>query len=296
MNKLSIIIVAFNNLEDIKECIPSIIYYNDIGSELEIIVIDNSASVEIELFLSEMYPNVIYKSNNNNGFGGANNVGAILASGEILLFLNADTILVESVFSYAISKFNYNKRLGVFGVQLVNRNLKHVYSFGLLDKWGLINGLILKFCQKFQIFISQIMFISGANLFVRKDLFFKVGCFDEKIFLYHEESDLIRRCSLLGFKSSFFSDKIIIHNEGGTIDNESLKSVELRLQSYAYYCSKYKLDFNAYCQGLLRSQMIKSFINRTILNNSKKKTYSYAEFKNIIIKVQNECLEHYDTN
>jgi GT2 family glycosyltransferase len=282
----SVIIVAFNNQLDVEKCIASIYQYNDIGSELEVIVVDNSEFNSIELFISITYPEVIYKKNNNRGFGEANNVGAELAKGDIFLFLNADTIIIKSLFRFALKKFRDDESLGLFGVQLVDINYKHNYSYGFLDKYGLFYAFLLKFCQKVQLFIPDLMFISGANIFVKSSAFFEAGSFDEKIFLYYEESDLTRRIKLKGYKIRFFANKTIIHKQGATINIESLKSVEYRLFSYAYYCSKYKLNFIAFCRKLLREYHYKNIL-MLVLNRNRRYDENYiVEVKKIIHKAK----------
>ncbi len=261
MISLSVIIVAFNNLTDVADCIASIIQYNDIGRELELIVIDNGSDDSINKYLHNSHPEIIYRKNENKGFGEANNVGARLARGSFLLFLNGDTVLKQSLFKFALDRFNQESNLGIFGVQLISTNGKPLFSFGFIDKHGFTHSLFLKFCQRYKIFLPNIMFISGANMFIKRAAFFESGCFDQNIFLYYEEQDLIKRLKLLGYKVRFFPEKSIVHKEGSTISNESLSSLKYRLSSYAYYCKKYNLDFNKYARNLLKELRFKQLFN-----------------------------------
>ena len=69
---LSIIIVAYNNGHELVDCLDSVFKYNDLGSKLEVIVVDNSPSDKVFLLLKD-YDGIIYTKNHNNGFGFGNN-------------------------------------------------------------------------------------------------------------------------------------------------------------------------------------------------------------------------------
>ena len=195
MNKIliSIIIVSYNNLNILVDCVKSIKKYNDIGSELEIIIVENSNNDNIFNFISLNYKNINVIKNFNRGFGQGNNVGARAAKGEYLLFLNPDTILVEPIFKFAINKFRCNDRLALFGLKLIDKNFKSNMSYYFIDKHNFIHGQIIKIFNRLNIFLKNCMYISGANIFVRKEIFFQAGMFDENMFMYYEEPDLTKR-------------------------------------------------------------------------------------------------------
>ena len=156
MNKkiFSVVIVSYKKLDILIECIESIYKFNDIGELLEIIIVDNSPKKDIYNYLIEKYPEIIIIKNENKGFGQANNVGALRASGEYLLFLNPDTILIEPIFKFAINKFENNKELALFGVKLVDENLNDNISFYYIDKYGVIYNQLLKYRNKKNKFID----------------------------------------------------------------------------------------------------------------------------------------------
>ena len=269
---ISVIIVSYNNLNILIDCIESIKKYNDIGSELEIIIVENSPSHEIYNHIKNDYGNDIKVIKNiNKGFGQGNNVGARAAKGEYLLFLNPDTILVEPIFKFAINRFRCNDKLALFGLKLIDKNFKSNMSYYFIDKHNFIHGQIIKIFNRLNIFLKNCMYISGANIFVRKEIFFQAGMFDENMFMYYEEPDLIKRIKSNGGKIAFYKTKKIIHLEGKTtVSNES--TLRRRLESAKYYSSKYNLDFKKQIKSEIIYNAIKYFIYNLCKDDSKNGT------------------------
>lgn len=267
MNKiLSLIVVSYKNINVLRNCLNSICKYNDIGDALEVIVSDNSPDSLLYDVIREEYPWVKILKNENRGFGAGNNRGFEISSGQFLLFLNPDTILVEPIFKFAIEKFCQDPKLSLFGLQLVDGNRKKNYSYGLLWGAGISAAVFHKFCHSFGIYIDGKMFISGADLFVRRKSFIECGGFDENIFMYREESDLILRIKnkSQANKTRFFKKKKLIHLEGGTqsLSVDSLVQVELRsIEADRYYCEKYGLNFIKLIKQKVRKCKLKIFFS-----------------------------------
>lgn len=93
---VSIIIVNYNTKALTSQCINSI-YEKTQGISFEVILVDN-ASIDgsKEHFQSDSRVRYIY-SEENLGFGRANNLGVSVASGQNILFLNPDTVLINKM-------------------------------------------------------------------------------------------------------------------------------------------------------------------------------------------------------
>jgi len=244
--KLSVIIVSYNCLEYLKDCLRSVKEKNDIGEALEIIVVDNSTDDETVKYLRREEKDIVCIPNENRGFGQGNNVGAAVAGGDILLFLNPDTVLTEPVFGWALERFEADPSLGLFGVELVGPDGKRNSSYGLRMPLGLVRTTLCNVLVFFRVFIPRIMYSSGADIFVRKKAFFDAGCFDENFFMYCEEADLLNRVNALGLKNGYYRDKKIIHLEGKTLQSNLYSTYTRQMKSRKYYCEKYGLDFSAF--------------------------------------------------
>lgn len=240
--KLSIIIVNYNSLTYLQNCISSIEKFNDIGDQLEVIVVDNSTGDESIRWLQGQQ-NIIAIANENRGFGQGNNVGVKKAHGEYLLFLNPDTVIIEPVFQFAVDQFEKDPKLGLFGVQLVDGNLRPNSTYGLRMPLGFTRSVLTRILISAKVFIPSAMYTSGADLFIRKSVFDEAGAFDENLFMYCEEADLCNRVNRLGYRNAFYSEKKIIHLEGKTQDAKLFTSYRRQMESRKYYCEKYSIDF-----------------------------------------------------
>lgn len=284
MNKkvFSVVIVSYKKLDILIDCIKSIQKFNDIGKALEIIVIENSGSMGICKAISNMFKEVTVIKNENRGFGQANNIGAKIARGKYLLFLNPDTIFIEPLFKFAIDKFEKDSNLALFGVKLVDKELNGNMSFYYIDKYGVISNQLLKKNNKKNIYVDGKMYISGADIFIRKNVFIESGMFDENIFMYNEEPDLIKRikkkCEIN--KTSYFSEKRLIHLEGKTTELIKNTKLKLEIESYKYYCIKYNLNFRKKINIRKRYELYKMFIY--FIFGKKKQALKQKQIYNIL--------------
>lgn len=267
MIKISVVIVSYKNLSIVTNCLDSIKKFNDIEANLEVIVVDNSPDETIATYLSSNYTWVKTIKSENKGFGAGNNTGVANSNGEILLFLNPDTILIEPIFKFAVRKFESENKLAVFGVKLVDKTMNKNMSYFFIDSYGILSNQIIKLCNKLDIFLKEKMVVSGANIFIRRKDFIDSGMFDEKIFMYYEEMDLMKRVKLLNKEIAYFKDKKIIHLEGKT-STDSINSLNIRLKSLRYYCNKYKLNYEKRLRSEIRYLRIKLTISKYLFKNS----------------------------
>lgn len=267
--KLSVIIVSYENCEILRDCIESIKKFNDLKDDAEIIISDNSITNNVYEMVKKDYPDVQIIKNNNIGFGPANNRAVDISSGEYLLFLNPDTILLEPIFQFTVDKFEQQSNLALFGIKLLNVNGTANNSFFAMDNYTLSWTLLMKVFSKFDIYLDGKMYIAGADLFVRKSAFEAAGRFDENIFMYYEEPDLIKRIKNLpnNYITSFFPEKKMIHLEGAT-ENKDVSSIVRKvgrsIETYKYYCKKWNIQFSENVKRMKTYQEVKKSVGTVI--------------------------------
>ncbi len=259
--KLSVVIVSYCNTAILKDCLDSIETYNDIGDRLEVIVSDNSPDNSVYDYLCAEYPWVRVVKNENIGFGGGNNRGVALATGEYLLFLNPDTVLIEPIFSYILDAFERDGDLALCGIKLLKPDRTRNKSFFWIDKWG-FSCLSIGCYERRDRYLDGQMFISGADLFVRRSAFEEAGAFDENIFMYNEESDLIKRIKqrATAKKTAYFPEKSMIHLQGGTEEggaDQLVRSMARQLLTDEYYAKKWGMDLKKMLAARLRYDSFK---------------------------------------
>ncbi|UFK40599.1 glycosyltransferase family 2 protein [Pectobacterium parvum] len=243
---VSIIIVSFNTLALTIQTIDSII---DICDEniYEIIVVDNSSSDGSEFVIKKKYPSVTFiQSGENLGFGKANNIGALYASGEFLLFLNSDVILLNDICTEFKKVILSYKKNDIIGASLYDVDLKPNTSFcrafpgvklELLNLIALILPSSYMFANKKNKNIIIDGPVSGACFFLSRDTFRKINGFDPDYFMYYEETDLFLRAKKIG--SNIISSPFVraIHLEGGS-EGIKIKTLERGFKSKSMYYKK----------------------------------------------------------
>lgn len=288
--KLSVIIVSYENCEILRDCIESIKKFNDLKDDTEIIISDNSITNNVYEMVKKDYPDVQIIKNNNIGFGPANNRAVDISSGEYLLFLNPDTILLEPIFQFTVDKFEQQSNLALFGIKLLNVNGTANNSFFAMDNYTLSWTLLMKVFSKFDIYLDGKMYIAGADLFVRKSAFEAAGRFDENIFMYYEEPDLIKRIKNLPYDyiTSFFPEKKMIHLEGATENKDAIstvKKVERSLVTYRYYCDKWNISFIKNVRQMRKYQILKKNVSDLTRN------YGNTRLAKMQIELLNKLIE-----
>lgn len=284
MKKLSIIIVTYNSEDLILSCLDSIYKYNDIGDYLEIIIVDNSFDSESMFAKIKInYPKDIKLISNtsNDGYGRGNNIGAAAAESPYFLILNPDVRLNHPIFSYAISFFDKNRDVCIIGPKEFNEHQKKVTSFYYrMEYSNLIRRVLLqKLLNHFDYFIQEKMYINGACFFISKACFLMVKGFDENIFLYAEEPDLISRIeqNCNNNKCAYLPQLHIIHLEKRVI--QSYHTLKITADSAIYYLNK-------------NNYSIETYLKRRIFYCKLKKYYAYLKGNKLEVGILNKFIEY----
>lgn len=145
MDKLiSVIIINYNTFELTKKCIESVIAQSE-GIALEIIVVDNG-SVEVNpmQFLT-CFPDIkLVKSEKNIGFAKGNNLGIMHATGDFVVLLNSDTVLLNNAIEQLASFLECNRKAGLVSAQLTNPDGSIQYSANTFPSIGKELYLLLR--------------------------------------------------------------------------------------------------------------------------------------------------------
>lgn len=222
---VSIIIVNYNTKELTAQTINSV-YKMTRGISFEVILVDN-ASIDgsKDYFQTDNRINYIY-SEENLGFGRANNLGLSIAKGRNILFLNPDTVLINNAIKILSDYIDQHNNVGACGGNLYNEDMKPAISYrrvfpGILDELSYLFFHIPEklFCRKSRIHNYtnkplNVANISGADLMVKKCVLNKVGYFSPVYFMYYEETDLCFRISKARYRIVSVPTARIQHLEG----------------------------------------------------------------------------------
>ena len=215
--KVTVIIPNYNGLRFLKDCLTAL--ENQSMKDFETLVIDNASSDESVAYIRENFPNVnVMVMEKNLGFSGGVNVGIQSAKTPYVLLLNndteVDTHFVEEMV-HAIEEYSNIFSVSSKMIQFYDREKLDDAGdlYGILG-WGFQRGIdapATSYTKKEEIFSA----CAGAAIY-RKDVFEKIGYFDELHFAYLEDIDVGYRGKIAGYKNMYCPTAIVYHVGSGT--------------------------------------------------------------------------------
>lgn len=285
---VSVIIVNYNTLQMTQECIDSV-FEKTKDVEYEVILVDNaSTDGSKEHFENNDRIRYIY-SNENLGFGRANNLGYKYATGKYIFLLNSDTLLLNNaIFEFYKYMNSASPNIGCVGCELVNLKGKATGSFGKFpDIRNFLGRILVSYKMRIPFLLGKshsakkypciVDYVTGADLFIRRNVIEKCGFFDPDFFMYFEETEMQYRFKKNGYMSHIIDVPHIIHLQGASNVNKSnkgkrsLKVASIELESRFIYCRK--TNFNIRIISLIHLLLIP----RILLYNA-----SWAEKREMI--------------
>lgn len=219
MNSLSVIIVTYQSSNVLPRLLDSLERQDVPAEEYDLIVVDNDSSDASAGIIEGRFPQArLIKNAENRGFAAAANQGAQLATGKYLLFLNPDTVLEEDFLRSSIRFLDANPDVGVFGPQLVSLNGEAQSDCWRSPSWPvLLAEVFLPYRLALPLVTSRpggttsVQGVSGACMMTGREVFVKVGGFDERFFMYYEDLDYCRRVEAGGYRVMHLHDLVTVH-------------------------------------------------------------------------------------
>ncbi len=251
---VSVIIVNYNTRQMTCDCLSSVQKQTK-DIDYEIIVVDNASTDDSVAYLKTNFGGIkVISSEQNKGFGKANNIGASYAKGKYLFFLNSDTLLLNNAIKRFYDRMEKDMTLGAAGGILQDEAGQTAQSYNCFPSpKSEIKYIIDKLCCRSTIPATPteaiyVDFISGADLFISKELFNRLNGFDPVYFMYYEETDLQKRMASLGLKRIILPGVRIMHLEGGSFLKKGLSFDRFMIsqKSMNYYISKHYKGLSKY--------------------------------------------------
>lgn len=191
---------------------------------------DNASSDDSVSMLQQEFPWVRVIANAQNlGFTVANNQGLAQSRGRYVLFLNPDTEAHAGALQTLLDYAETHPAVGIVGPQLryadgsvqsSRRRFPTLATFFLeatvLQRWWPHNSVLDRYymLDRPDEAISQVDWVVGACMLVRRSVLDQVGGFDEGFFMYAEEMDLCRRAVSAGWQVVYLPAAVVTHYEG----------------------------------------------------------------------------------
>ncbi len=229
MQKVAVVILNYKVADLTVKCIQSVL--KSTYKSLEIIVVDNNSGDGVEEKISN-FPGLIFiQTGNNLGYAGGNNIGikkALAQNADFVLVLNPDTTVLSDTIEKLVTGLEENNGDLASPKVYFNSPKQIWFAGGKFDRANVL-GSHIGVNEKDQGQYDNVKesdFLTGAAFFVKAEVFKKIGFFDERYFLYYEDSDFSFRARKAGFKLLYLPLAIVYH------DNAKSTGLGTSLQDY----------------------------------------------------------------
>jgi GT2 family glycosyltransferase len=223
---ISIIIVNYKSQKKALSCVESVKASDMAGLSYEIIIIDNASGDEGAETIREKFSDVILiKSGKNLGMGGGNNLGIKKAKGDYILILNPDIFVNHGAIKKLYDYIKEDKSIGLLAPKLLNPDGSLQYScfrdfnfFTPVLRRTFLGKIFTDSVDKFLMKdfdhneIKKVDWVMGSCFVIKKELMDELGGFDERFFMYFEDTDLCRRLRQAGYKIIYYSETAATHD------------------------------------------------------------------------------------
>lgn len=224
--KISVILLNLNAYQDTRDCLESLrqVRYDN----FEITVVDNGSVDDSASRLAREFASVTFlRSERNLGFTGGNNLGidhALQRGAKYVLLLNNDTLVDPEFLRILIEAAETDDKIGMVGPKIyyASEPRRIWYAGGRTNSWGCHHIGLDEFDTgtKFSR-IEQTGFISGCAMLIKSRVLQEIGLLDDRLFVYHEDTDLCMRARKANYTCVFVPQSVIWHKISRTCGRES---------------------------------------------------------------------------
>jgi GT2 family glycosyltransferase len=223
---VDVIVVTYNSAKTIDRCLASV---QSQSSELTVTIVDNHSDDTT----ADHIDGPLIRNERNTGFAAAVNQAAQQGKGDYILMVNPDAELHEGAIDHLLTLAARFPEAGLYGGRAVDAHGRldptsclarptwwHATAFGTgLSAISRLDPDQLGGWQRDD--IREVPALTGALLLVQRELWDRLGGFDERYFLYGEDVDLCLRATQLGAKPMFTPMAIHRHDGGGSSTPEA---------------------------------------------------------------------------
>ncbi len=226
---VSVVVVSYNTRLMTLDCLRAL--YADLGgTAAEVFLVDNGSADGSPAAVAAAFPAAtVIDMGRNAGFGAANNAAFGRAAGTFLLLLNSDAFLHAGAVGAMLACMGRHPRAAAVGPRLVNGDgslQPSCFRFPTPGQAWRENLFLTRLVRPasplgdYQRWPHdaerEVDWAVGACLLVRRSAYERVGGFDERFFLYAEETDWQRRMRDAGGTVVFTPAAVVTHRGGAS--------------------------------------------------------------------------------
>ncbi|WP_166212736.1 glycosyltransferase [Cognatiluteimonas telluris] len=231
--RASIVIPVYNHFAHTLACLRALAAHPS-AARCEVIVVDDGSSDETITALPQVAGLRYHRRARNGGFIAACNDGARVALGEVLVFLNNDTVPQPGWLDALLATFDADPKVGLAGAQLLypDGRLQEAGGVVFSDGSGWNYGRFESPDDPRYAYLRDVHYASGAAIAIPRALFEQLGGFDSRYApAYYEDTDLAFAVRAAGRRVVYQPAARVVHDEGtssGTDTASGMKAYQLR--------------------------------------------------------------------
>ena len=223
MPKVFVLVLSYNGLKWLKDCLPSVVAMD--YSNYETVVIDNGSSDGTQEFLSVSYPQIqVVSLNPNRGYAGGFNAGLEYAAehgAEYFLVMNNDTEIDPHALTALVETAQSRERFGFVTGKVYFHDRGDVFqSVGKQGDTVIWGGRHIGYEEKDVGQYDKITkrdFVDDIYVLVSRDMYDETGGYDSQLFLHCEELDWQLRAKKAGWQMYYTPHAWLWHHGSVTI-------------------------------------------------------------------------------
>ena len=230
IKELSIIIVSYNSLGYLRECLDSICSHPP-GKDFDIVVVDNASTDGTNGYIRKGHPDVILITNKKNrGFAAASNQAITATDSRYILLINSDCEVYSDSINKLTEYMDKNPRVAVAGPKIINSDgsvqyscrrfpsffgaaahtvLTHIYPGNPISRKYMMTDV----CRDRPFSVD---WVSGSCMIIRRQSLEETGPLDENYFMYVEDIDICYRMWQNGWEVHYMPYSEVLHHIGGS--------------------------------------------------------------------------------
>lgn len=214
ISKVSVVILNYKAKELILKCLKTVLTSD--YKNIQVIIVDNDSRDNLEAEVKK-FPEVLYIQNNENlGYTGGNNIGikkALESEAEYIFILNPDTTILKNTITKLVKGLE-KYDAGIVTPKIYFDQSQVIWYAGKIIDLNNVLASHIGVDQKDEGQFdndAEVLDVTGAAMLIKREVFEKVGLFDERYFLYYEESDLSFRAKKANFKLMYIYSAVVFH-------------------------------------------------------------------------------------
>ena len=240
MSEVKVVILNWNGYAHLRTFLPSVL--RDTPEKVGIVVADNGSTDGSAEMLRAEFPRVdVLLLDRTYGYAGGYNRALACIEADYYILLNSDVETSPGWCEPLIAALDADPRLAAVQPKLRAYGRREYFEYagacgGFIDAFGypFCRGRILFTTERdegqYDTFRSC-FWASGACMACRRELFTRVGGFDEEFFAHMEEIDLCWRAQLVGYRIAVEPASVVYHLGGGTLPNDSPRKIYLNYRN-----------------------------------------------------------------